>query len=113
MVARGDLGVEIPAEDVPLIQKELINKCRAAGKIVITATQMLDSMQENPRPTRAEVSDVANAIYDGTDAIMLSGESAQGKYPVEAVETMTKIALKTEGTLDYASLQRKQSELLH
>ena len=107
MVARGDLGVEIPAEDVPLIQKELINKCRAAGKIVITATQMLDSMQENPRPTRAEVSDVANAIYDGTDAIMLSGESAQGKYPVEAVETMTKIALKTEGTLDYASLQRK------
>ena len=107
MVARGDLVVEIPAEDVPLIQKELINKCRAAGKIVITATQMLDSMQENPRPTRAEVSDVANAIYDGTDAIMLSGESAQGKYPVEAVETMTKIALKTEGTLDYASLQRK------
>lgn len=107
MVARGDLGVEVPAEDVPLIQKELIMKCRAAGKVVITATQMLDSMQENPRPTRAEVSDVANAIYDGTDAIMLSGESAQGKYPEESVMMMTKIALKTEGTLDYASLQRK------
>ena len=105
--ARGDLGVEVPAEDVPLIQKKLIKKCRAAGKVVITATQMLDSMQENPRPTRAEVSDVANAIYDGTDAIMLSGESAQGKYPEESVMTMTKIALKTEETLDYASLLRK------
>ena len=107
MVARGDLGVEVPAEDVPLIQKDLIKKCKAVGKVVITATQMLDSMQENPRPTRAEVSDVANAIYDGTDAIMLSGESAQGKYPEEAVMTMTKIALKTEETLDYSSLHRK------
>ena len=107
MVARGDLGVEVPAEDVPLIQKEVITKCKDMGKLVITATQMLDSMQENPRPTRAEVSDVANAIYDGTDAIMLSGESAQGKYPEEAVMTMTKIALKTEETLDYASLLRK------
>ena len=107
MVARGDLGVEVPAEDVPLIQKEIIKKCRAVGKVVITATQMLDSMQENPRPTRAEVSDVANAIFDGTDAIRLSGESAQGKYPEEAVMTMTKIALKTEETLDYDALLRK------
>ena len=107
MVARGDLGVEVPAEDVPLIQKYIIKKCKELGKVVITATQMLESMQENPRPTRAEVSDVANAIYDGTDAIMLSGESASGKYPEEAVMTMTKIALKTEETLDYASLQRK------
>ncbi len=102
MIGRGDMGVEIPYEELPAVQKQLITKCRMIGKRVITATEMLESMIYNPRPTRAEISDVANAVYDGTSAIMLSGETAAGKYPVKAVAVMAKIAEATEKKIDYA-----------
>ena len=111
MVARGDLGVEVKTQEIPLIQKLLIKKSNLAGKPVITATQMLDSMMRNPRPTRAEVTDVANAIMDGSSAIMLSGETAAGKYPVETVKIMHSIALATEDSLDYAELFRARSAM--
>ena len=111
MVARGDLGVEVPFTELPAIQKYLITKCRLLGKRVITATEMLESMISNPRPTRAEISDVANAVYDGTSAIMLSGESAAGKYPVDAVRVMSEIAAETERHIDYKA--RFQTEAFH
>ncbi len=113
MVARGDMGVEIDFTEIPIIQKDIIAQCVAAGKPAITATQMLDSMIENPRPTRAEITDVANAIYDGTSAIMLSGETAAGKYPVEAVQTMDAIALRTESDINYAKRMKNAAGNRH
>lgn len=113
MIARGDMGVEVPYEELPSIQKELIGKCRLLGKRVITATEMLESMTHNIRPTRAEIADVANAVYDGTSAVMLSGESAAGKYPVETVRTMAEIAEETERHIDYAKRFRTNEFVIH
>lgn len=113
MVARGDLGVEIPAEELPYLQKMMIQKCNDQFKTVITATQMLDSMMKNPRPTRAEATDVANAIYDGTSAIMLSGETAAGAYPIEAVQTMVKIAESTEASINYRKRFKERTTLVN
>ena len=111
MVARGDLGVEIPVERIPIEQKKMIRKCCKAGKFAITATQMLDSMIVNPRPTRAEVTDIANAIIDGSSVIMLSGETASGKHPIESVQYMNKIALETEKHLDLTELSCSMRDL--
>ena len=113
MVARGDMGVEVPMEEVPIIQKKIIKMAVHAGKHVITATQMLDSMMKHPRPTRAEATDVANAIYDGTTGIMLSGETANGDYPLEALQTMARIAERTEQDIDYTSRMRKAEATLY
>jgi pyruvate kinase len=110
MIARGDMGVEIDFTEIPIVQKDIIRQCILSGKPVITATQMLDSMMENPRPTRAEITDVANAIYDGTSAIMLSGETAAGKYPIEAVKTMAAIAVRTEADINYGKRMKNLSK---
>ena len=107
MIARGDMGVEIPCEEVPVVQKNLIKKANQAGKIVVTATQMLDSMISHPRPTRAEATDVANAIFQGTSATMLSGETAAGKYPVQALQMMSRIAEHMEQNIDYNTIFKK------
>ena len=113
MIARGDMGVEIPYEELPALQKKIIKKVYNSGKQVITATQMLDSMIKNPRPTRAEITDVANAIYDGTSAIMLSGETAAGDYPVDSLRAMVKITIRTEADIDYKKrfIQRENLDL--
>ncbi|MFY7951780.1 MAG: pyruvate kinase, partial [Armatimonadaceae bacterium] len=111
MVARGDLGVEMPLEQIAVVQKDIIRAANRLGKPVITATQMLDSMIQRPRPTRAEVTDISNAVLDGTDALMLSGETAVGNWPVEAVRTMVRVVAATESRIDYDQMQREKSAL--